>query len=483
VKHAYQYSQSELEGLALAKDVGSFLCMDVGWINARFGPHVTMALGCLAIAVSCSCIGAAAVTGDFPYTLMLMLFWIWGHGMSACDNSGISTAITNFPRHKGTACGLMKAMEGITAAVMNTIFYTFSDKDHLEYYPMFLASTGLSFGVLLVPVMYKTNQPALESDIVIEKKFSCLTVALLCYIVFSGIIGYFKYYNYVTLATAALCLCSLFLITLPMTPVGTDDADEASAGSVRAPHTFSGVDMLVSSMLKTLDFWVLFVTCVLLVGAQIMFSNNLAQLTTSLNQDVSADSAVYVTLFSVFSAFGRVLVGFGSEVMKETVYRPWWVCVSSIASCLSCLFVLLGKDFLAPASACMGFGVGSIFALTAVVVGELFGPSQIAVKYSCIFAACLFGSVLFGSLLAPLVYDAEAHVQGTDVCLGEGCFRTTFIATALSSLLSLLTASFVALRSRCLYSRLHQSPNSVSSDAPSTSLMEVRQNYGSLQAS
>lgn len=480
MKQAYQYSQSQLEGLALAKDVGSFLCIDIGWISARFGPHVTMALGCFAIAASCSCIGAATFTGECPYIFMIVLFWVWGHGMSACDNSGISTGITNFPRHKGVACGLMKALEGITAAVTNTIFYTFSDKDHLQYYPMLLAGIALSVGVLLAPVMYKTNQPILEPDRVVGKKFSFLTVALICYIVGSGIIGYFKYYTYVTMTAAVLFLCSLFLITLPMTPLEAHGADDVSSGSAGAPQVCSGIDMLVTAMLQTLDFWAFFITCILLVGAQIMFSNNLAQLTKALKQDGNADSAVYVTMYSVFSALGRVLVGFGSELMKKHIYRPWWVCVSSAASCLSCFFVLLGKDFLAPSAACMGFGVGSIFALMAVVVGELFGPSQIAMKYSCIFAACLFGSVLFSSLLAPRVYDREAHMQGTDVCIGEGCFRTTFIVTTLSSLVSLMTATFVALRSRGLYSRLYRPSNSESTNAPSTSLREVGPRYGTL---
>merc|ERR1719382_436871 len=93
-----------------------------------------------------------------------------------------------------------------------------------------------------------------------------------------------------------------------------------------APQNGSASDMLVKTMLQTLDFWIFFITCILLVGAQIMFSNNLAQLTKSLNQDGNADSAVYVTMYSVFSALGRVLVGFGSELLKNTIYRPWWVC-------------------------------------------------------------------------------------------------------------------------------------------------------------
>ena len=54
------------------------------------------------------------------FPLMVLLFALFGHSMSFCDNAGIATSVKNFSQHKGSAVGLMKAMEGLTAAVVNT---------------------------------------------------------------------------------------------------------------------------------------------------------------------------------------------------------------------------------------------------------------------------------------------------------------------------------------------------------------------------
>merc|ERR1711935_1281662 len=113
---------------------------------------------------------------------------------------------------------------------------------------------GLSVGVLLAPVMHKTNKPALEPDQIIGTKFSILTVALICYVVFSGVIGYFKYYNYLTMTTAVVFLCSLFLVTLPIAPAEANGANEVSTTSAGAPQDYNGIDMLVKTMLQTVDF-------------------------------------------------------------------------------------------------------------------------------------------------------------------------------------------------------------------------------------
>ena len=57
---------------------------------------------------------------EVPFGAMIALFCVFGHSMSFCDNAGIATSVRNFWQHKGSAVGLMKAMEGLTAAVINT---------------------------------------------------------------------------------------------------------------------------------------------------------------------------------------------------------------------------------------------------------------------------------------------------------------------------------------------------------------------------
>lgn len=453
VKGYYGYSQEQLNNLALAKDLGTFICMDAGVLTGRFGSHVTLGMAGLGVTLSCAAIYAGLQT-QIPYLAMLFLFWLFGHSLAFADNSGISTSIALFPKHKGMACGLMKAFEGITAAVMACVFSSLFAESQLDYYPLILSIVGLIIGVVATPIMYLTYEPAKEPTSVLTKKFTILGTVIMAYAIFCGVIGYTKAYNFGTMAVCLSLLLGLYLLVIPM---GGDENVEAvrieTTGPARVASNRPNVP--VREMLATLDFYFLFVTFIALLGAGMMFSNNLAQIVKAVKGDAAASAGFYVTIFSVFSTTGRVVMGFGSESIKSKINRPWFVSFCAFMMAIGMTALRFGEAALAPAAALAGFSLGGGFALMAVVVEEIFGPAQLPLKYACCYFACSFGSLIFGTLIAGEIYDDVAKKHHEDTCLGDDCFAVTFDASAAGCALGVVLSAAVAYRSRDIYAKLH----------------------------
>eukprot|EP00930_Biecheleria_cincta_P010824 TRINITY_DN11316_c0_g1_i1.p1 TRINITY_DN11316_c0_g1~~TRINITY_DN11316_c0_g1_i1.p1 ORF type:complete len:563 (-),score=106.29 TRINITY_DN11316_c0_g1_i1:85-1773(-) len=502
VKKAYDLSQTDLNNLALAKDLGGFLCVDSGLVSSRCGPHVTLALGSLGTVVSSIAIWAS-LDGKTPYSVMVLLFLLFGHSLGYNDNAGIASSVANFPRQKGNAVGLMKALEGLTAAVMGTAFYTFFDaQTQLSYYPLLLALTASLIGFLAAPIMRVTSSPVTEEDSVVSKKFFLLTVSLLCYTCFCAVIGYAEFYNPATFAISFLGLFCMFILvrrgrsgmeesmnllvnypekhqsspeqhqsrttTAPeqhqrssssrsSSSNSSDRAAAAAAAAAEQHQSSTGAtpverpNLSVSQMMTSIDFYLVFYMCIVLQGGGMMFANNMGQIVKAIQQDERAGPGLLITIFSVFNTVARVLFGFGSESLKGRINRPWFLVFSGSLMTAGLLFINLDASLLGLVAACIGFAMGGVFALQAVLVEELFGPKSFPAKYSCCFTAASFGSLIFSDRLAGLVYDAEARRQGSEVCTGRMCFALTFDVTAACSALAVCAGVALALRSRETY--------------------------------
>ncbi|CAE7357472.1 NFD4 [Symbiodinium natans] len=446
VKRAYSYSQAQLDTLALAKDLGNFICMDAGLVTNRYGAHISVAGGTLVLTLTCVAIYLAIGNGSVPFPAMIILFGLFGHSLGFCDNAGISTSVRNFPEHKGSAVGLMKAMEGLTAAVVGTVFYSVYSDEDLDAFPLWLAFMALGIGAFSVPLIACTNSPDKEDAQTVSKKFSVLTVALLVYTAFCAVVAYNKAYTLPVALVVALLPWGLFALACKGGQNGFEPAGQRNR--IERPN------LSAWEMLHCVDFYLLYFTFVSLQGSGIMFSNNFGQIVKSVSNNPSASSGIYVTIFSIFNTFGRVFIGFGSESLKGTLNRPWFLVGASLLMSLGLALLELGEDFLGFSAAAVGFALGGTFALQAVVIEEIFGPEEMPVKYSYSFTAASVGSLLLSDLLAGCLYDAEAHRQGQAICLGSSCFGVTSAVTALCCAAAALSVAVVAFRSRGTYTQL-----------------------------
>lgn len=113
-------------------------------------------------------------------------------------------------------------------------------------------------------------------------------------------------------------------------------------------------------------------------------------------------------------------------------------------------------------TALLGLSSGFVFAGAVSVTSELFGPSSFGVNHNILITNIPLGSQFYG-LLAALVYDANGRVLSSwrvretvaamVVCMGRRCYSKTFLAWGAISMLGLLFAVLLYLRTRAAYDR------------------------------
>jgi len=150
----------------------------------------------------------------------------------------------------------------------------------------------------------------------------------------------------------------------------------------------------VSEALQTVDFWLLWIAQFFGTGSGLMTLNNLGQISTALG----GSGSLYI-------------------------------------ACIIC-----------------GLAYGCFWCLSPIVTAELFGTKAFGTLYSWLGLAPAFGSTAFSVGLAASIYSIHEN-DGDNCCLGQACYRTTYIICAVcTGLLASTSALLIAYRNKSFYS-------------------------------
>jgi OFA family oxalate/formate antiporter-like MFS transporter len=221
--------------------------------------------------------------------------------------------------------------------------------------------------------------------------------------------GYRSMLVALTAATLACGLLATWLIRMPeaaaqAAPPLAERADGSPAGpEVRlAQRTGGGDPLSARDIARTRSFWALWFTWELQGGAGI------AMVTLSvgigLSKGFSAQSAlVILAAFNLTNGASRLIAGALSDIMGRTLI-------------MTAAFVPAGLAYLAMPhvgslattallAALVGFGFGSMFAVSAPLAGECFGLASFTTVFSLVMTAYGFVAGLFGPALAGHLLD------------------------------------------------------------------------------
>ncbi|KAK9904691.1 hypothetical protein WJX75_000633 [Coccomyxa subellipsoidea] len=229
----------------------------------------------------------------------------------------------------------------------------------------------------------------------------------------------------------------------PQQPVGRDgqvddgaarDASKAEVAVASVGHTVPKQDLKLWECAASLNFWLLFLVFGVGTGIGLMFVNNLGQLVESLGGG-SDGQDVLVSLFSVFSAAGRLACGSIPERLLHSYGLPrtlFLVGVSALTAGVCVLSALSRLALLWAAAPAAGFAFGCHWSLMPPLAGELFGMRNFATLYCLLQFGTTFGTYALATRLAGGMYQvhAERHGDDGDVCIGADCFRLTFLIAA-----------------------------------------------------
>ena len=161
------YSQTQLQSLALASNIGSFCNIPSGIVQDRCGTRITVLCG---VAVNFAgyfllwLVATERMQVQFPFVFAISI--LWGNGSGWFDTAVITTNMANFPTERGVVVGLLKSFFGLSSALLSLVFYAFFNPlgapASADTFILFLAVGLSAVGLGIVPVVnIVTHSPPL----------------------------------------------------------------------------------------------------------------------------------------------------------------------------------------------------------------------------------------------------------------------------------------------------------------------------------
>ncbi|KAK9290352.1 hypothetical protein L1049_008520 [Liquidambar formosana] len=513
VKSSLGYDQSTLNLLSFSRDTGGNVGVISGLINEVMPPWVVVAIGAVTSFVGYFMIWLS-ITGRVakPHVWQMCLYTAIGANSQTYVLTGVVvTCVRNFPARRGLVLGVLTGYVGLSGAIITQLYHAFfGDNSKSLILLIALLLTSVSFAFLPAIRVMKVVQQANEVKILHNFLFVSLGLAgfLMAVIILQN------WYNFSRIEHAVSAAVVIFLVLLPLaivikeesnlweskkqalhngtTQVTTENAPAVKSTYSTAPpeatppvepppqpslqkksdscfnNTFKppnrGEDYTTMQALVSIDMILIFITMACGLGGTLAVIDNLGQIGKSLAYPDDS-MATFVSLVSIWNYFGRVVAGFGSEILltKYQIPRPLILTLVLLVSCVGHLFIAFAvPSSLYFSSVIIGFCLGAQWPLMFAIISDLFGLKYYSSIVNFATIASPIGSYALNVKVVGYLYDKEALKQmaalglarkvGEDLnCTGERCYRLSlFIITAVT-LFGFVVSSILVLRTRKFY--------------------------------
>nr|GEY36997.1 protein nuclear fusion defective 4-like [Tanacetum cinerariifolium] len=498
LKSLMALTQLQLNNLSVAKDVGKAFGILAGLASDRVSPATLLFIGSVEgfIGYGVQWLVVSQRIQPLPYWQMCIFLCMGGNSTTWMNTAILVTCIRNFRKNRGPVSGILKGYVGLSTAIFTDICAALFSNDPARFLlmlavvPLFVCLFAIIFLREIPPSTTATEDTSESRYFAI---FNVLAVIIAVYLLVFDLTGvhgvmlsrvfciilfillaspisvpaYLAVQNFIRSNINSLDVEKLTAVTEVTEPLllehtevtetvtVTDDVTEKVAPVLGEEHT-------VVEAMKTVDFWVLFVSFLCGVGPGMAVQNNMGQM--GLAQGY-ADVSIFVSLVSIWGFFGRIGSGSVSEyfIKKAGTPRPLWNAASQILMAVG--FILLAiamPGSLYIGAIVVGICYGIRLAITVPAASELFGLKYYGLIYNILILNLPLGSFLFSGLLAGFLYDAEATTtaDGGNTCIGAHCYRLVFIVMAIVSVVGFGLDVWLAIRTKALYTRIYTSRKS-----------------------
>eukprot|EP00455_Lapot_gusevi_P039735 TRINITY_DN4465_c0_g1_i3.p1 TRINITY_DN4465_c0_g1~~TRINITY_DN4465_c0_g1_i3.p1 ORF type:complete len:441 (-),score=76.32 TRINITY_DN4465_c0_g1_i3:132-1454(-) len=232
----------------------------------------------------------------------------------------------------------------------------------------------------------------------------------------------------VILLPSVFCLGACFIKVVPRTDAEVEEESLLEPQESVAVHP--------REVLKTVEFWYLWVIFFCVVGPGVMWKNIVGSVTRDL--DATQYKETLVIGFAVFNGISRLSAGAVSDYFQHTISRPLWFMLGAMAECVGhLLFVALGVIGIIPCDILTAIGYGLTFCMISTVLGILFGMKYYGTVYGFLAFAPALGGLMFTEISTKI---SASQRESFGHCSGMHCFRYQFILTSFVLLIAALVA-------------------------------------------
>ncbi|KAE8652749.1 protein NUCLEAR FUSION DEFECTIVE 4-like [Cucumis sativus] len=504
IKTQFDYSQTEINTLGFAKDLGSNLGVFAGLLGEIAPPWVLFVVGSFLNFFSYFMIWLSLTHRIAKPQLWQMFIYIClaANSQNFANTAVLVTSVRNFPDRRGIILGLLKGFVGIGGAIVTQFYLALHGHDNPASLVLLLAWFPTLISSLFFLSIRTINMRRHPEELRVLYHLLYVSIILALFLLFLTVSQKQAAFSSAGYASGAAVIIGLLLMPLLIAvreelmlfklngqtdknsspAVFTPEMKTSSSSTTKNNESLSpieeipelnsptccsnivnkperGEDFSILQALFSKDMGLIFVATLCGCGSSIAAIDNIGQIGESLGYP-SKSISIFVSWVSIFSFFGRVGSGFISETLmtKYKLPRPLMFAFSHLLTCIGMLFVAFpypGSIYVA--SLTIGFGFGAQVPIIFAILSELFGLKYYATIFNCAQLAVPIGSYVLNVDVIGKLYDIEATKDGGIrdgnglTCKGAHCFSGSFLVLAVVVLIGGLASLVLAFRTRNFY--------------------------------
>lgn len=503
IKTSLGYDQSTLNLIGSFKDIGATVGIFAGLI-AEITPAWVLLL-----------IGAAMNFGGYfmtwlatahkiatPKVWHMCLFICIGANTPNFANTAILvTGVRNFPENRGILLGLLKGFAGLCGAILTQLYLGIYGGNDATSFILLVAWLPAAVWLVFMIAIREMNGTRHNDELKIFYRFLYLSISLALFLMVMIIVQTLVAFPKAAYVGSATVVCALLFLPLliaargdfavwnqkeksmslnevvvgstmqstispspPPPAISQDQKPKASCFAVIMNTPERGEDFTILKGIISIDFLLVFITTLCGFGPCLTAIDNFGQIGQSLGYPHKTIKT-FLSIVSIWNFSGRIFAGFVSEhlLAKYRFPRPLMTALILVLSSIGLLLIAFHfSGFLYIASVIIGFSFGAQFSLKNAIVSELFGLKHFPILFNCAQLAISLGSYLLNVKVTGRLYDEEAMKELVSkglhrtpgkalTCIGNNCFRLSFIILAAVAFLGAVVSIILAQRTKEFY--------------------------------